>query len=174
MTAHITKLFRIALVTLTTFPLALSLNLSPTRAELAPGALGDVTNVNTSLAQSLPSAIALNPLRRTPVEVTPLDNPDTDNPDTDATAVREKSMAHVESGYKSEQAGNQEQALYSYYTAMTIDPTNGYAFLLAGRLIGNNQTGIQCLRVAAQLFEQQQDNQGYKIAVELLQSDNNS
>jgi hypothetical protein len=169
MTAHITKLFRIALVTLTTFPLALSLNLSPTRAELAPGALGDVTNVTTSLAQSLPSAIALNPLRRTPVEVAPLDNPD-----TDTTAAREKSMAHIKSGYEAEEAGNKEQALYSYYTAMTIDPTNGYAFLFAGHLIGNNPTGIQCLRVAAQLFEQQQDNQGYKVAVELLQSASNS
>jgi hypothetical protein len=169
MTAHITKLFRIALVTLTTFPLALSLNTSPTRAELAPGALGDVTNVNISLAQSLPSAIARNPLRRTPVEVAPLDNPD-----TDTTAAREKSMAYIESGYKAEQAGEKEQALRQYYAAMKTDLTNGYAFLFAGHLLSNDPIGIECLRVAVRLFEQQQDSEGYKVAVGLLRSANNS
>ena len=161
MTAHITKLCRIALVTLTTFPLALSLNLSPTRAELAPGALGDGTNVTTSISR--------NPLRRTPVEVSSLDNPD-----TDATAARERSMAYVKSGYEAEEAGNKELALRRYHAAMTVDPTNGYAFLFAGHLLGNDPLGIECLRVAAQLFEQQQDRQGYDVAVELLQSANNS
>ena len=161
MTAHITKLFRIALVTLTTFPLALGINLSPTRAELAPGALGDVTNVTTTIAR--------NPLRPTPVEVASVDNPD-----TDTTAVREKSMAYVESGYAAEEAGNKELALRKYYAAMKADLTNGYAFLFAGHLLGNDPIGIECLRVAAQLFEQQQDSQGYKVAVRLLQSANNS
>jgi hypothetical protein len=161
MTAHITKLFRIALVTLTTFPLALSLNLSPTRAELAPGALSDFTNITTSIAR--------NPLRPTPVEVAPLDNPD-----TDTTAAREKSMAYIESGYEAEEAGNKEQALRKYHAAMKTDPTNGYAFLFAGHLLGNDPIGIQCLRVAVQLFEQQQDSDGYKVAVGLLQSTNNS
>jgi hypothetical protein len=161
MTAHITKLFRIALVTLTTFPLALSLNISPTHAELAPGALGDVTNVTTSSA--------LNPLRRTPVEVSPLDNAD-----TDTTAAREKSMAYVKSGYEAEQAGDKELALRQYYAAMKTDLTNGYAFLFTGHLLGNDPIGIECLRVAAQLFEQQQDSEGYKVAVGLLQSANNS
>jgi len=169
MTAHITKLCRIALVTLTTFPLALSLNISPTRAELAPGALGDVTNVTTSLAQSLPSAIARNPLQPTPVEVSPIDNPD-----TDTTAAREKSMAYVKNGYEAEEAGNKELALRQYYAAMKTDLTNGYAFLFAGHLLSNDPIGLECLRVAAQLFEQQQDSQGYKVAVGLLQSANNS
>ena len=160
MTAHITKLCRIALVTLTTFPLALSLNISPTRAELAPGALGDVTNVTTSIAR--------NPLQPTPVEVSPIDNTD-----TDTTAAREKSMAYVKNGYEAEEAGNKELALRQYYAAMKTDLTNGYAFLFAGHLLGNDPIGIECLRVAAQLFEQQQDSEGYKVAVGLLHSANN-
>jgi hypothetical protein len=155
MTYSIAKLFQIALTTLTIVPLTLSLNLNPVRAELTPNSL--------DLIQSKTVKVDRNSLQLALVEESTAENSD-----TETSAAREKSMAYVQSGYEAEEAGNKELALSSYDTAVKIDPSNGYAFLLAGRLLGDTD----CIKIALELFKAQGDRTGYKLAYELLQAAN--
>jgi tetratricopeptide (TPR) repeat protein len=153
MTFHISKFVKIALTTLTIFPLALVPNLTSVRAE-SPGSIGEIKNVTERIAR--------NPLRPAPVE-SPAD-------DTDAAAsvARGKSMEYVKSGYEAQQAGNEELAIANYYTALKIDPTNGYAFLLVGGMLGNTEEGNDCVKAAIELFRAEGDRDGYLLAVGLL------
>ncbi len=159
MTSHTSKLFQIAVSALTIVPVALTLNLNSVRAQSTPNAIGELTD--------LTELVAHNPLSPAPVAKLPQANSD-----LDSSSLRDRSMAYVKSGYEAETAENTELALANYYTAAKIDPTNGYAFLLAGRLIGNNETGIECVTMAAQLFKAQNDSQGYQLASGLLSSVN--
>jgi hypothetical protein len=154
-TFSINKPTKIAIVTLAIVPLALSLSLSPAHAQ-SP-AIGQI--------QSKTVKIARNSLLAAPVEES-----DDDDSDTEASSALEKSMAYVKSGYESEQAGNKELALANYLTGMQVDPTNGHAFLMAGNLLGNTENGIDCLKIALELFKAQGDLECYKITYELLET----
>jgi hypothetical protein len=157
MTSHITKLFQITLTTLAIFPLALTLNLSPVRAE-APDTIGDITNITEKIAR--------NPLtpatRQSPQGST----------DTEVSAEREQSMEYVQQGIEAQKSGNEPLAIANYYTAIKTDITNGYGFLFAGQLIGETdpENGINCAKAAAALFADQQDREGYELAIYLLRS----
>jgi tetratricopeptide (TPR) repeat protein len=77
-------------------------------------------------------------------------------------------MEYVKSGYEAQQTGNEELAIANYYTALKIDPTNGYAFLLVGGMLGNTEEGNECVRAAIMLFRAEGDRDGYLLAVGLL------
>jgi hypothetical protein len=159
MTFHISKLFQIAVSTLAIVPL--TLNFSPVRAE-SSNATGDT--------HSLTVKVARNQLQPFPVEESTDDN----NAETETGSIRDRSMKYIKIGYEAEQAGDEELALLNYYTSATIDPTNGYAYLMAGRLIGNNESGIQLVNISMELFKAEQDMQGYQLARKLLASSNAS
>ena len=156
MTSHIAKLFQLALTTLAICPIALTLDLHAADAE-SPDPIGELQDVTEKIAR--------NPLQ--PVAVTE-SLPDNLAPAT--SSDRDRSMVYVKSGYEAQEAGNEELALANYYTAMKVDPTNGYAFLLAGRMLGATEAGIECLKAAAQLFTEQNDARGYELASALLQA----
>jgi hypothetical protein len=157
MTSRIYKLFQFAAIsTLAIAPL--TLNLSPLRAQSINEIGGDLAKLTTTITH--------NSRQRTPIAET------TDgNFYTKALALRQQSMAYVASGYEAEQAEDAELALTHYYLAMKVDTSNGWAFLMTGRLLGGNtEIGDKCLRIALQLFEAEGDTQGYAIAEELLES----
>jgi hypothetical protein len=158
MTSHIAKLFQLALTTLAICPISFTLDLHAAAAE-SPDPIGEL--------HDLTEKIARNPLSPAPSAQSP-----EDNADAETGSARDRSMAYVKSGYEAQDAGNEELALANYYTAMKVDPTNGYAFLLAGRMLGNTEAGIDCLKAAAQLFVEQNDRPGYELASELLQASN--
>lgn len=155
MTSNISKLFQIAVSTLAIVPLILTFNLSPARAQSTPNAIDDITNLTTKIA-------------RNPLQPAPTEESDDENPEDETSTAREKSMEYVKSGYESEEAGNKELALANYLTAAKVDRSNGYAFLLAGRLTDDNEL----IEMAAQLFKAQRDREGYKLARQLLQAAN--
>jgi hypothetical protein len=111
----------------------------------------------------LTGTIARNQLSLAPAE---------DDPDTDTSGDREKSMEFAKAGYEAEEAESLELALEYYIESIKADPTNPWAYLLAGRLIGNNDTGIECIRESARLFKAERNHTGYKLSVELLRSAN--
>lgn len=148
MTSQISKFVKITLATLAIFPLALAFNLTSARAE-ASGSIGEIKEVSERIANR-------NPLRPAPGE-SPADN-----------AARGKSMEYVKSGYEAQQAGNEELAIANYYTALKIDPTNGYAFLFVGGMLGNTEEGNDCIKAAIELFKAEGDRDGYLLAVGLL------
>lgn len=159
MTSHISKLFQIALSTLAIVPVALTLNLNPVRAELTPDAIDRIQNQNLQIARN-------NPFQ-SDVEETP-----DDNTDTETNSARAQSFEYLKAGWEAEQAGDETEALSNYKQAVEADPSNGWSWLLVGRLIGNNPTGIKCIKKAKQLFKAEHDRQGYKLATELLQAAN--
>jgi tetratricopeptide (TPR) repeat protein len=152
MAYHRDRLFHIAAVSAFAL-LPLTLDLSPARAQSRPW-VGDVIKRSTTIASK---RLQILPAGKSTEELSP-------------AAVREQSMAYVTSGYRAEEEGNRELALEHYYNAVQVDPTNGWPFLLAGRLLGNNEIGIKCLNKAIELFTVDRDEQGYKLASELLQS----
>ena len=152
MTYSISKLFQIAISTLAIVPLSLSFNLPSARAEPP---LKPITE------------IAGNPLQIDSGEESP-----TDDTNTETSGDREKSMEYLKSGYNAEQDKNKEEALENYSNAIKVDRTNGWAFLLAGRLIGPNETGIKLVKTAYQLFTEQDDREGAEMALELLKTAN--
>ena len=160
MTFHISKLFQTALSTLAIVPLSLALNLSPARAE-APDAIGDITNLTGQIAAS-----------RNPLQPDRVNKSIVDNSASEAASARDRSMEYVKKGFEAEEAKNPELAMQNYITAAEIDETNGYAFLLLGRLVGNNKDGIALVQKALELFRAENDNQGLELATKLLQSAN--
>lgn len=159
MTSCISKLFQIALSTLAIVPLSLALNLSPARAE-APDAIGDITEMTRQIANH-------NPLQPAAVNESIADNSG-----SEASSARDRSLEYVKQGYEAEKAGNTELAMQNYITAAKIDETNGYVFLLLGRLVGNNKDGISLVQKAAELFQSENDSEGLELATLLLKSVN--
>lgn len=77
-------------------------------------------------------------------------------------------MAYVEKGLAAEEAGDETQAILYYYEAVKIDITNGFAFMAAGNLLGNIDDGKICVKAAALLFQAEQNEVGYKLAMNWL------
>ena len=159
MTLHHSKLFQLAITTFAICPIVFTLDIHSTRAESHPDAIGELQDLTEKIARNPLQSVAVT--ESLPASLAPATNAD-----------RDLSMASVKSGYEAQTEGNEELALAHYYTAMKIDPTNGYAFLLAGRLLGATEAGIDCLKAAAQLFTEQNDPEGYELASALLQASN--
>jgi hypothetical protein len=149
------QLLKIAVSTLIV-SLALTINPHLTQAQ------------SNSSAISNPTTYLTGKIARNLFTPTLIDKSLEDNTDTETSAARDRSMELLKSGYEFEKAENEELALVSYYTAMKVDPTNGYSYLMAGRMLGNTETGIDCLKAAIELFKAQHNLDGYQLATELL------
>lgn len=159
MTSYISKLFQIALSTFAIVPLSLALNLSPAHAE-APDSIGDITDLTRQIAN------------RNPLQPAATNESLAGNSNLEASSARDRSLEYVKQGYEAEKAGNTELAVQNYITAAEIDETNGYAFLLLGRLAGNNTEGIALVQKAAKLFQAENDSRGIELSMMLLKSAN--
>jgi tetratricopeptide (TPR) repeat protein len=82
---------------------------------------------------------------------------------------RALSVEYQEIGMKYQKEGNNELALKNYYIALKFNDENAHAWLLVGTIFGNTDTGIKAIKLAAQLFKLQEDEDCYKIAMDLLE-----
>jgi tetratricopeptide (TPR) repeat protein len=80
----------------------------------------------------------------------------------------DRSMKYVEMGMAAQKEGDEKQALEYYYQAVKIDQTNAVAFLLAGNLLGDTEDGIACVKAAGVLFQAQENQEGYELAMTWL------
>jgi tetratricopeptide (TPR) repeat protein len=80
----------------------------------------------------------------------------------------DRSMKYVEMGMAAQKEGDEKQALEYYYQAVKIDQTNAVAFLLAGNLLGDTEDGIACVKAAGVLFQVQENQEGYELAMTWL------
>jgi hypothetical protein len=160
MTSYIAKFATTIVTTLAISPLVFSLNINFAQAELNERTAVEIKNATTKINNiNLPTSNKIGQVER-----------DNDAPAQSASGNREKSMEYLKMGIEAENDKNPELALANYYTAAKTDPTNGHAFLFAGKLIGNSKTGIDSLQVAIHLFKEENDTDCLAIAMELLQS----
>ena len=85
-----------------------------------------------------------------------------------ASANSDRSMGYVKMGMDAQKQGDPTQALEYYYQAVKTDKTNAVAFLLAGNLLGETDDGIACIKAAMLLFQVQENQEGYELAVTWL------
>ncbi|WP_310415595.1 hypothetical protein [Chamaesiphon sp. OTE_8_metabat_110] len=116
-----------------------------TRAELAPDALTIRSNTSAPAVRHQPRQLATN---------------------------SQRSMGYVKMGLDAQKQGNPNQALEYYYQAVKTDNTNAVAFLLAGSLLGETDDGIACIKAAMLLFQAQENQEGYELAVAWLKAHN--
>lgn len=81
----------------------------------------------------------------------------------------QRSMQYVRQGLTAQKRGDERQALLYYYRAVKTDKTNAVAFMAAGNLLGESEEGIACMKAAATLFRQQENQEGYELAMGWLQ-----
>lgn len=84
----------------------------------------------------------------------------------------DRSMGYVKMGMAAEKQGDSAQALEYYYRAVKTDNTNAVAFLLAGNLLGETEDGIACIKAAGVLFQAQENQEGYELAMTWLKEHN--
>jgi tetratricopeptide (TPR) repeat protein len=84
----------------------------------------------------------------------------------------ERSMGYVKMGLDAQKQGEPDRALEYYYQAVKTDETNAFAFLLAGNLLGKTDDGIACIKAAMVLFQAQNNQEGYELAVTWLKEHN--
>jgi tetratricopeptide (TPR) repeat protein len=84
----------------------------------------------------------------------------------------DRSMSYVKMGLAAEKQGDAAQALEYYYQAVKTDNTNAIAFLLAGNLLGETEDGIACIKAAGVLFQAQENQEGYELAMTWLKVHN--
>lgn len=80
----------------------------------------------------------------------------------------DRSMKYVDLGIAAQKRGQDRQALLYYHQALKIDETNAYAFMGAATLLGANDEGITCMKAAATLFQEQDNPEGYEVAMNWL------
>lgn len=160
MTSYIAKFATTAVATLAILPLVFSLNINFAQAELNDNAVVEIKNITTKINNiNSPNSNKIGQVDR-----------DNDAPAQSTSGNREKSMEYLKMGIEAENDNNPELALANYYTAAKTDPSNGHAFLFAGKLIGNSKTGIDSLKMAIRLFKNEDDTECLAIAIELLRS----
>ena len=93
----------------------------------------------------------------------------TNNKQRQLAADSQSSMRYVQRGLAAQKQGDERQALLFYYEALKLDRTNAVAFMAAGNLLGDTEEGITCMRAAALLFQQQQNQEGYEMATSWIQ-----
>jgi tetratricopeptide (TPR) repeat protein len=86
-----------------------------------------------------------------------------------ASSASDRSMRYTRMGFEAQKRGDETKALGYYTKAVEIDPTNAYAFMAAGNLLGDTKEGIICMKAAAVLFKQQENQEGYDAAIGWLQ-----
>ncbi len=89
-------------------------------------------------------------------------------PQRQIASASDRSMGYVKMGMDAQKQGDTAQALEYYYQAVKIDKTNAVAFLLAGNLIGKTEDGIACVKAAGVLFQAQENQEGYELAMTWL------
>ncbi len=126
------------------------------------------------------AAILLGTAHSTRAELSPSLNSLTINPTSNPTNNKrpnqdrrvannsEQSMKYTRMGWEAQKNGETTTALKYYTQAVEIDPTNAYAFMAAGSLLGQTKEGILCMKAAAMLFKQQGNEEGYTVSVNLL------
>jgi Tfp pilus assembly protein PilF len=112
-----------------------------THAELAP-------NINSLTIQRIQRA-----------------EPQQNNTSNRQAANQERSMEYVKLGWAAQKKGQDRQALVYYDKAIKLDDTNAYAFMASATLFGNTPDGITCMKAALYLFQQQENREGYNIAM---------
>ena len=115
-----------------------------THAELAP-------NVNTLTIQKIQRA-----------------EPQQNNTPNRQAAKQDRSMEYVKLGWAAQKKGQDRQAIIYYDRAIKLDETNPYAFMASATLFGNTPDGVTCMKAALYLFQQQNDREGYNIAMNWL------
>jgi hypothetical protein len=146
MTSHISKFAQFALVALAIIPLGLAFN-----TEKASAKLNTTQNTEHNLpAKNIIAQVELDNLIAT-------------------SNNRDRSMEYVKKGLLAQQeAGNEMKAMLYYYEAVKIDVTNPAAFMAAGNLFGETKEGIDCVKTAALLFQMEENQAGYKLAMNWL------
>jgi hypothetical protein len=146
MTFNISKLAQISLVALVVSSLGIAFNVGTASAKL---------NIDRNTERNLPAKNIIAQVK--------LDN------SIAATNNRDRSMEYVKKGLAVQQeAGNEMEAMLYYYEALKIDVTNPAAFMAAGNLLGNTEEGIQCVKAAALLFQAEENQAGYELAMNWL------
>jgi hypothetical protein len=146
MTSHIFKLAQMSLVALAFVPLGLTFNVGAASAKL---------NTTQNIQHNLPAKNII-------AKVDPDNSIATSN-------NRDRSMEYVKKGLLVQQeAGKEQEAMLYYYEAVKIDTTNPMAFMAAGNLLGDTDEGITCVKAAALLFQAEENEEGYQLAINWL------
>ncbi|WP_310484131.1 hypothetical protein [Chamaesiphon sp. VAR_48_metabat_403] len=148
--SHISKVIKATLVTGLILPSLLIANISSAQAGVDSQAIDGVNSLSLTVKN--------NP---TPSRST--------NTNLIANNDRAMSIEYQEIGMKYQKEGKNELALKNYYIALKLDSENAHALLLVGTIFGNTGTGIKAIKLAAQMFELQGDEECYKIAIDLLE-----
>ncbi|WP_295621359.1 tetratricopeptide repeat protein [Chamaesiphon sp. GL140_3_metabinner_50] len=91
--------------------------------------------------------------------------PQQNNPSNRQAANQARSMEYVKLGWAAQKKGQDRQAIIYYDKAIKLDDTNPYAFMASATLFGNTPDGVTCMKAALYLFQQQNDREGYDIAM---------
>jgi len=91
---------------------------------------------------------------------------------TQADDNKYRSMDYVKSGWEAQKRGDKVTAIEHYLKAVELDEENAYAYLTAATLVGHTAEGITCMKTAAFLFDKQQNEEGYNIAIQWLKEGN--
>jgi tetratricopeptide (TPR) repeat protein len=84
------------------------------------------------------------------------------------STTADRSMKYVDLGIAAQKRGQDRQALLYYHQALKIDETNAYAFMGAATLLGATEEGIACMKAAATLFQEQDNQEGFEVAINWL------
>jgi hypothetical protein len=147
--SHISKIIKVILATGLIGSSLLALNVNSAQAGLDSQAIEGVNSLNLTVKNN-PAPSRSN------------------NTNLIANNDLARSMKYLEIGMEAQKDGNKELALANYYTALKFDNENAHAWLVVGTIFGNTGTGIKAIKLAAQLFEIQGDEDCYKIAIDLL------
>jgi Cohesin loading factor len=127
------------------------------------------SNAHAELAPGI-DTLTIKTIQRSKVPVENNNNRNnSNNSNTRVATNSQRSMQYVRQGLSSQKRGDEKQALLYYYKALKLDKTNAVAFMAAGNLLGESEEGIACMRAAATLFRQQENREGYDLAMGWLQ-----
>jgi hypothetical protein len=94
-----------------------------------------------------------------------------DEETTATTNIRARSMEEFALGWNAYQKDEHLNALGHFYEAAKIDPENPYPYLGLALVSGKTSPeGVAFMTKAAELFERENDREGYELAVEWLQT----
>lgn len=91
--------------------------------------------------------------------------------ETETSGDRTRSMEEFALGWNAYQKDEHLNALGHFYQAAKIDPENPYPYLGLALVSGKTSPeGVAFMTKAAELFERENDREGYELAVEWLQT----
>jgi tetratricopeptide (TPR) repeat protein len=158
MNLSISNLTKIAIATLTIFPITSTLNISSAHAELSQKAIDSIANISS-----------LNSPYQTKIAQLQVDNSEgykiAGNPDL--------SMRYVGLGWAAQKRGEDSEALIYYRQAIELDETNAVAFMALGTLLdkfGKTEEAITSVKVALILFATQDNKEGQDLGMSWLEA----